>query len=46
METPEESMEPVQSSQERHQNDVVHVILLSLLLTLDRFHTLLCCFLF
>ena len=39
MERPEQRVKYVQSLQQRHQDDVSDVVLVSLLLTLNRFHT-------
>ena len=40
METPEKCVKFVQSLQERHQSDVIYVVLVSLLLAMNRFHIL------
>ena len=40
-ETPEQDVKYVQNKQQKHQNDVIDVVLLSLLLTLNSFHPLL-----
>ena len=44
METPKRYLYTVQSEQQGHQNDINDVVLVSLLLTFDRFHTLFWCF--
>ena len=44
VETQKECIKPVQSQQQRHQNHISGFILVPLLLTLDRFHTLSQCF--
>ena len=40
IETPEQCVKSVQSYQLKHQSDVIDVVLVSLLLTLNRFHKL------
>ena len=46
MDTLEQCVKSIQSQQYKHQSDVAEVLLVSLLLTLNKFHTLFWCFLF
>ena len=39
METPEQCLKSAESSQQRHHNNIIDVVLVSLLLTLRIFHT-------
>ena len=45
MDTLEQCVKSIQSQQYKHQSDVAEVLLVSLLLTLNKFHTLFWCFL-
>ena len=45
MDTLEHCVKSIQSQQYKHQSDVAEVLLVSLLLTLNKFHTLFWCFL-
>ena len=44
IEKPEQCVNSFQSQQQRHQNDVRDIVLVSLFLTLNRFHRLFLCF--